>query len=402
VRGLPAPLYEQIVLWILKEIREQRLRPGDRVMSERELAQRFGVSTMTSKGALARLAAQGIIVRFRGKGSFVAEVRSSLHELAVTVPPSSADASSEHSLEGLSDAARASVRDHVIALIVPGFADSFGVKIVRAVEEACARMGIHMLMRVTHGLRALEDQAIDDCLRVGVSGILVMPVHGENYNTKILRMVIDGFPVVLLDRYFKGIPTKAVHTDNLLAAQDLTELLMDYGHRHVAFLSPPNSTSSISSRLQGYRDAHSLRGYLAPSEHVYSAVYSTMPLYENDHRNDLIELETRNLEQFMARQPEITAYVACEYEIAVLMRRVLTKKGVRIPEDVSLVCFDNYRGVMDELFFTHVRQDEEAMGRVGVELVVQSMLGDTTPQIVHVPYNIIQSQSAGPAISISN
>lgn len=387
----------------MDEIREKRLRPGDRVMSERELAQKFGVSTMTSKGALARLAAQGHIVRARGKGSFVAQRAISQDETqALAMAPAlTRDWGPEEKGASLEEEAAPQIKDRIIALIVPGFADSFGAKIVRAVEEACGRFGMHLLLRITKGLRSREDQAIDDCLRLGVSGILVMPVHGEHYNTKILRLVLDGFPVVLLDRYFRGIPTRTVFTDNVLAARDLTELLFVNGHRHIAFLSPPTETSSISDRLQGFQEAHSRNGVLALPERVYTGVRATMPIYETDDRDRLIAIEAQNLKRFVDAQQQVTAYVACEYEIALLARRVLSESGNRVPEDVSLVCFDNYHGVMDEVFFTHVRQDEEAMGRCGVELVVQALQGNAAAANIKVPHEIILSKSISAKSDIS-
>lgn len=398
---MSAPLYEQIVSWITTEIREKRLRPGDRVMSERELAQHFGVSTMTSKGALSRLAAQGLIVRLRGKGSFVADVTSRgalVHkeeeeEVAATAASERFDTDCLSANEG--------VTDRLIALIMPGFADSFGAKVVRAAEDACATAGLHLLIRLTRGLREVEDQAIDDCLRIGVSGILVMPVHGEHYNTKILRLVLDGFPIVLLDRFLKGIPAQAVCTDNVLAGRDLTDFLFTKGHRRIAFLSPPLDTSSISDRLQGYQQAHTGRGYLASPKYVYTGVRSTMPIHETEQRDEMIDREQRSLELFLQGIPEVTAYVACEYEIALLAQRVLAKNGMHVPKDVSIVCFDTYHGVMDEVFFTHVRQDEEAMGRLGVNLAVQAMLGNATPFNVKIPHQIIESHSTREQISVS-
>ena len=56
-----------------------------------------------------------------------------------------------------------------------------------------------------------------------MDGLIVFPVHGDFYNASLLRQVLDGFPVVLVDRHLSGIPVSAVHTDNVAAARALTD-----------------------------------------------------------------------------------------------------------------------------------------------------------------------------------
>ena len=91
--------------------------------------------------------------------------------------------------------------------------------------------------------------------------MIVWPVHGEYYNAALLRLVLDGFPLVLVDRYLKGIPATAVYTNNKKATQELTEYLLDQQHEHIAFISPPAvNTSSLEDRVQGFMAAFSQQG----------------------------------------------------------------------------------------------------------------------------------------------
>lgn len=71
-KGVPIPLYYQIKTRLLEQIECGQLKPGDRVPSERELTERFGVSRMTARQALVELETQGYLVRVQGKGTFVA------------------------------------------------------------------------------------------------------------------------------------------------------------------------------------------------------------------------------------------------------------------------------------------------------------------------------------------
>ena len=71
--ALPVALYQQVKDYVLRKISEGALAPGERVPSEQELVQAFGVARMTVNRALRELAEQGVIVRVAGVGSFVAE-----------------------------------------------------------------------------------------------------------------------------------------------------------------------------------------------------------------------------------------------------------------------------------------------------------------------------------------
>lgn len=70
-KHVPIPLYYQIKTRLLEAIEGGQLKPGDRIPSERELTQRYGVSRMTARQALTELESQGYLVRVQGKGTFV-------------------------------------------------------------------------------------------------------------------------------------------------------------------------------------------------------------------------------------------------------------------------------------------------------------------------------------------
>src|SRR5438045_8899272 len=118
-----------------------------------------------------------------------------------------------------------------------------------------------MVLTRTRGLQEQEERAIDRLMRLrAVDGLIVFPVNGEFYNASLLRVALEGYPLVLVDRYLKGINATAVYTDNTTAAKDLTGYVLDKGCDSVAFVSShPNHTSSIEHRLIGFRTAFSER-----------------------------------------------------------------------------------------------------------------------------------------------
>src|SRR6187402_642047 len=107
-------LYEQLYSYVAQEIRNGTLKPNDRVPSEKELAEQFNVSRITSKKALERLYQDGLIVRIRGKGSFVAET---------PLPQDAGKTGSRNNSQSVSK---------LIGVIVPDYADSYGLRLVHA------------------------------------------------------------------------------------------------------------------------------------------------------------------------------------------------------------------------------------------------------------------------------
>ncbi|MGB9586234.1 MAG: GntR family transcriptional regulator, partial [Anaerolineales bacterium] len=77
-RNSPIPYYYQIEEWIRQQIAHGELKPGDLLESEMEMAQKLGVSRITVRQALSDLTEQGLLVRKRALGTFVAERRKSV------------------------------------------------------------------------------------------------------------------------------------------------------------------------------------------------------------------------------------------------------------------------------------------------------------------------------------
>ncbi|NOL41018.1 GntR family transcriptional regulator [Kribbella sandramycini] len=361
-------LYEEICARVLEQIRRGTLGPGDRVPSEMELAGEFNVSRITSKRALEVLREAGLVERIRGKGTFVVQQLPDLSE--VTMP-----------LRGRVAAPRRAAR--TIALVVPDVSDSYGLDLMNAIEERCADHETHLIVRRTHGRQADEEKAVDSLVATGeVDGLIVFPVHGDFYNASLLRQVLDGYPVVLVDRHLAGIPVAAVHTDNVAAARALTERLLEQGHEHIAFLSPPPvNTSSIEDRLEGFRSAFAGRG--RPYE--LTDLRSTMP---GSTTPEAIRADVGVIRAFRERFPQVTAYFACEYNLARMADRALGG-------DQVIVCFDSPGDSIGGPPYLHVRQNQREMGRTAVDLLIARLRGQTVPNLSYVPFELVDAEGNG-------
>src|ERR671934_1130827 len=160
-------------------------------------------------------------------------------------------------------------------------------------------------------------------------------------------------------------------------------MLLGMGHEHLAFISAPvNNTASLEDRLAGFRGAH--RGRPENTQHFLTTLRSSpnMPSVSGD-----TDADRAAIAQLLDEHPEITAFVAAEYQFAVLVHEVLASQG-RL-NGQTIACFDMPDTPFAPYDFLHVRQDERAMGRLAVDLVVAQLNGDEVPPVSTVPYAIV-------------
>jgi DNA-binding LacI/PurR family transcriptional regulator len=363
-------LYERLYNFVLDDIRKGALRSGDRVPSEKELARKHGVSRITSMRALQNLERAGVVERIRGKGTFVAGDLAGLPELRVPSP---------------GRPARSRRLTSRIAFLLPDASPAYGLELMNAVEERAAEKGLGLVLKRSRGEQEEEERAIETLTRTAsVDGVIVFPVNGEFYNASLLRLVLAKSPVVLVDRYLKGINASTVHTDNQAAARELTGYVLDRGYKHVAFVSsPPANTSSIEDRLHGFRAAFSQRGIGHDRQHLLTNLTSGFPNPESK-----IPADREAIKVFVLGNSSITGFVASEYPIALIVHDVLGELG-RL-DGAMVTCFDSPRGQFVEPRFTHIQQDEREMGRRAVDLLLAQLDGHPTPSQSIVPHRLVK------------
>lgn len=357
------PLYRQIYDYIIDQMKNGVLVPGDRVPSEKELAFNFQVSRITSKKALDLLSQEQIIERIQGKGSFIAY--SSIEPIEQNTEPNIPK------------------KSYMIGLIIPDFRDSYGTEIVRAIEAACNNNRSHLIIKLSYGRSTLEEQAITDLMDLGVDGLIVFPISGRHYNQKILELVIKNYPLVLVDRYLRGIPASSVSTDNRLATLEAAKHLWSLGHERIGFISrPPEGTSAIEERIEGYQMAFSQK-----------AIQLDPRLFLTNISEHNLEGSMRSIQEFIIRHPDVTAFVVSEHELAVVLNYALEDIGKSIPGNYSVICFDSPPTSAGKPLFTHIRQNESGIGKKAMEQLLEQLYGNKVPQNTFIEFELVSGRS---------
>lgn len=352
------PMYEKIFQTLRERINKNEYKAGERVPSEKELCSEFGVSRITSKKALKMLADEQLIVRQPGRGSFVADANSLVmkpFELPQTV--------------------RTTGKKRIIGLVITHFSDMYGTELIYGMEEASRDHDAFLVVRRSFGIPELEEKAIQQLLGLGVDGLIIFPAQGEYFSAEILKLVIQKFPFVMIDRYLKGIPASSVSTDNIQAAKEATQYLFGLGHRHIGFLAPPPAnTTAIEERIDGIIEAHVGQNLLVNRELWMETITSTMPnVFDPQARIEDVDRLVEHLRQ----HPQITALFAAEYNIALLVEEAAGRLGLRIPEDLSVICFDSPE-LHEGCRITHMRQNQFSIGKQAFENVL-TMQGNEQP-----------------------
>ncbi len=358
------PLYQRIYLEILNDIKSGKYPLGMRLPSEKELCSIYNVSRITGKKAMDMLAEKNVISRMPGKGSFVNEAWAEVVEMLPLSEPN---------------------KENIIGVVMDGFGGSFGYQLILGIEKTCRQYGYHMVLHCTNGSKEEESKAVGSLISLGAKGLIIMCVHSENYNSTILKLAIEEYPVVLLDRCLKGVPVSFVGTDNIKAAKELTNWLLVRGHQNICFASHCGvDTPTIADRQTGFVESHLEHGLSTNESMWLTNLKSTLPSHRTESS---LKEDFENVKDFIKSHPEITAFFAVEFEIARIIRSAIAKLG--ISDKYTIVCFDGYESIVEEEEFTHVCQDEISMGRMSVEILKEKFEGIKKIEPVLVPYKIV-------------
>ncbi|MFD0711580.1 GntR family transcriptional regulator [Paenibacillus sp. GCM10027626] len=357
------PLYKKVQDYIRELIHTENLVAGDRIPTEKELMERFQVSKITVVNAMAGLANENVITRVPGRGSFVGGAPVAAEEWLADKPEVEAVA-------GSAPAAGKSEDDQgkgVIGIILPFIHDYFAIRLNYGIQHALRDAGYKSMIMLSEGQLEQEKEAIQMLKAVGVEGLLIFPIDDQQYNDEILSMKLDDFPFVLIDRYLPGIETNYFAADGRLGIELAVEHLWQLGHRDIAICSDsPLQTVTVQERLEGYMNALKRREALINPAHMITG-------FRLDHAGDS---DNHPLYRYI-RNRMATAYITLNSELAVHIYQMAERAGLNVPDDISIISFDDPTSIVEEFsIFTHINQYEQTIGNRAAARLVEMIRSD--------------------------
>ena len=166
-----------------------------------------------------------------------------------------------------------------------------------------------------------------------------------------------------MDREVPGMSCDLVLGDNKSSARQLTSHLIELGHRQIAFINGKPNVSTARERKAGYVEALNINGLEIAEEMMFEVGYTKF------HAGQIID-------QLMQLPAPPTALFAANNFLALEAMRSLVEKGYRVPEDISVVCFDDLEAnFVVEPFMTVAAQPAYDFGAKGTQILIDRIQG---------------------------
>lgn len=213
-----------------------------------------------------------------------------------------------------------------------------------------------------------------------VAGVIMLHATEE----RIQALIDSDLPTVFVDRIAQGKRATYVKSDNMDGARQATEHLLSLGHRRVAILTGKTDNIVGMERLQGFQQALTQAGITPDPGLVCHSGWNIAEAYEA-------------AKALLAERRDFTAIVAASDMIAMGGLRALTEQGLRVPEDISLVGFDDVE--LSQYTYpplTTMRQDCTAMGQGAVQRLMCLLEETEDAAPLNIPTRLVIRQSTAP------
>ncbi|KRF32957.1 LacI family DNA-binding transcriptional regulator [Yonghaparkia sp. Soil809] len=246
-----------------------------------------------------------------------------------------------------------------IGLAISAISNPYFADVVHAIERTVSANGHSLLLADTHDDPEHELRAVTDLLAHRPDGILIAP--SSDPQTALDRIASRRIPTVLIDRVHPEIdswPFDAIGVENVEPMAELVEHLVDQGHRRIAMVAGKKGLQTTIERIEGFHLGMSRRGLASSEADVAHGA----------------EDAGAAVDALLALPEPPTALVMGNNQATIDSMRRLAERGIRIPEDLALACFDDFPWA--DLFhprLTAVRQPVDLLGSRAVTMLFDRM-----------------------------
>ncbi|MFF3565000.1 LacI family DNA-binding transcriptional regulator [Streptomyces sp. NPDC002574] len=274
-------------------------------------------------------------------------------------------------------------RTGIIALALPELGNPYFAELAGAVIDAAARHDYTVLLDHTSGERRKEILVSQGFRAHVIDGLILSPIELEAAD---LLARTDSAPLVLLGEREYDAPHDHIVIDNVAAARSAVRHLTGMGRQRIAFLGARRESARQPAhlRLRGWREELADSGL----PHGDDLVATASGYGRADGAQAMADLLDRG-----SRPDAVFAYNDLQ---AIGALRVLTTRGLRVPEDIALVGFDDIEeGRYSGVTLTTISPDKKAIARQAVECLVQRLTGspDTPPRRVRAGFDLVVRES---------
>jgi len=261
----------------------------------------------------------------------------------------------------------------MVGIVMRNIRNPFYSAVLEIFHNRLSARGYHLIF-INSENEEIQESEITQLLEYNVEGVIITDaLLSSSASQKFKRY---GISVVLFNRYTEQLESSAVFCDNYLAAKQIATYLVEMGHKSFAFISGPSDTSTTIDRLKGFKEVLDERKIkdltIEPGNYTFESGF-------------------RAAQELLTKNKNIDCIFCGNDIIALGVMDAIRLVGLRIPEDVSVVGFDNIRmSEWPSYALTTWEQPLEEMTTAAVELLLKEIgERDTAPQVVMMKGHLV-------------
>ena len=256
-------------------------------------------------------------------------------------------------------------RTHTLGLLIPNSANPFFAEVLRGIEDACFEMGYSVILCNADDDPEKELEYLSVLVEKQVDGIVLVSAGAADESLRLLTA--SRVPAVVVDREFASQGFDTVVTDNQGGGYAATRHLLSLGHRRIGCITGPSLLTPSAARVTGYRQALEEAGVPFDEELVVPGDFRSESGYEM----------TRKL---LGLPEPPTAIFACNDMMALGAICAVHEAGLRVPDDVSVVGFDDITLASYSVpRLTTIAQPRHKMGFMAARMLIERISNRDAP-----------------------
>ncbi len=328
------PKYQKVIEWVKAGMEDGTLKYGDRLLSEKELSEKFGLSRQTIRHATGELVNQHLVTRVQGSGTYI----------------------------GSSYQAVRREQYHNIAVLSTFYESYIFPPTLRGIAKVLTKEGYSTQVSFTDNRIDSEETILLSLLeKDNIDGLIMEPSKSAlpNPNLKYYQELMERhIPIICFNTTYPELKLPCVRLDDRKVAEKATQLLMRNGHKRIGGIFKADDGQG-RIRYKGYTDA-----LIAEGRHIHPRNIlwiDTLMQQQIDHIGDYV----------MERLEGCTGVVCYNDDVAMNIINIAEAHGVRVPEDLSVVGIDDSNlATTCRVPFTSFPHPKDALG----EKVARNML----------------------------
>ena len=325
--------YKALYDWVVESINANKLKYGGKLPSENMLCKKFSISRQTVRNAFDKLAADGIVYRVKGSGTFV-----NIHAK--------------------------NQKSNTIGVCLSYMNDYLFSNILKGANEVLTNAGYGIDLGFSHNRIVNEAKFLERMINSNVAGLIMEGVKTglPNPNLELYKKLEeDGVPVIFIHNYYKELSFQSVLMSDEKCAYLMTKMLIEAGHKKIA----------------GFFKYDDLQGHWRYLGYIRALIDAGLNVKEERIRMfDSSASQTKIIiESFIDKLKECTALV-CYNDLSLIeFFDKFNKEGISVPDDLSVVSFDDTIVQTNGVGITSAAHPKEELGKIAASQLIKMIDG---------------------------